>query len=404
MKTLTAASLSLLITFAVFGQTPCTNTLEVDADTGAGSTAGTVFVTLDGQCNATIPTIAVGDAVKIESGGKQFSADTKKVTVTPKFVFVTAVAAGPAAEDSATLTQLENGGTATVTFGTDAFSATIVNGNILNISRYEWSIGPATKSSTDTTAATPTASPLAAAADPNSPDEGAFRLTYEGEYARPGLLGRGGAAAKFQTIGTLSIDTTNSDDPGYLDNNELKLGLRSLDINTPAFLAQTHFGIEGQITRSFHQDAQDANVMATFSTWIPALQSKTIFSSGPAYISPPLAITLSYGYGNKQVPGAAKISGKTGEATAAYYLYAFDKYQLTLAGTWTLNDMSNRPATIPRTQRLYKIGVAYLTDPAKGFEVVTSFEDGSIGPLLTKVRQYYIGMAMKKFSLSGGSK
>jgi hypothetical protein len=392
MKIGLAAILLTFVTSPSFAQ--CTNIVTVNSAIDADSIAGAVFITLDGQCDQVIPTIDAGDEITIVAAGKQFGADTRRVVRTDKLVRIEAVAGGPAAADDATLDQLATDATATVTLGTTSFAATIVNPNapLLDITRYAWSLGPATKSSA--TASTNT----------NESAEGAFRLTYDGEYARPGFFGRGTGDAKFQTLATLSLDTTNSDDTGYIDNNRATLGIQSVDLPLSDLLAQSHFGIEGRVTRSLHQSAQDSDLAVTFSTWIPSLPSKTIFSTTPGFISPPLAVSLSYGFRNKDVPGAKSVSGRSGEATATYYLYAFDKYQMTLSGKWTLNDMSDRPSTIPRTQRLYKVAIAYLVNPAKGFEVQTSFESGSVGPLATKVRQYAIAIAAKKFSMAGGSK
>jgi hypothetical protein len=387
-----AAILLMLASSASYAQ--CTNIITVNSAIDADSIAGAVFITLDGQCNQAIPAIAAGDDITIVAAGKQFGAGTKRVVRTDKFTRIEAVAAGPAAQDEATLDQLATDADATVTFGNTSFAATIVNPNapLLNITRYAWALGPATKSSS-----TPST-------NPDDSAEGAFRLTYEGEYARPGFFGRGTSDAKFQTLATLSLDTTNSDDAGYIDNNRAALGIQSIELPLSDLLAQSHFGIEGRVTRSLHHAAQDTDLAVTFSTWIPSLPSKTILSSTPSFISPPLAISLSYGYRSKDVPGAKSVSGRSGEATATYFLYAFDNYQMTLSGKWTLNDMSDRPPAIPRTQRLYKVTIAYLANPAKGFEVQTSFENGSIGPLATKVRQYAIAIAAKKFSLAGGSK
>lgn len=398
MKTLFVALLLTVIAAPSFAQ--CTNIVTVNSGIDADSVAGAVFITLDGQCGQTIPSIAAGTDITITSGGAQFGVDTKNVVKTDLLTRIEGVAGGPAAQDSATLDQLATDATATVAIGSTTFAATIVNPGspILRITRYSWSLGPATKASSSSSSSTGTS------ATGSDPQEGAFRLQYDGEYARPGLLGRGKAEARFLTMATLSIDTTNSDDPGYIDNNYATLGLQSLELPLSSLLAQSHFGIEGRINRSFHQSAQDSDLMATFSTWIPSLPAKTLFSSSPGFISPPLAITLSYGYRNRETPGSPDVRGRSGEATATYYLYAFDNYQMTLSGTWTLNDMSDRPASMPRTQRLYKVAIAYLANPANGFEVQTSFEDGSIGPLLTKVRQYSIGIAAKKFSFSGGSK
>lgn len=390
MKIGLIAILLTLGTSASYAQ--CTNIVTVNSAIDEESIAGAVFITLDGQCDQVIPAIDAGDDMTIVAAGKQFGADTKNVIRTDKFVRIEAVAGGPAAEDEATLDQLPTDAAATVKFGKTSFAATIVNPEapLLDITRYAWSLGPATKSSSTSST------------NSNDSAEGAFRFTYDGEYARPGFFGRGTSDAKFQTLATMSLDTTNSDDTGYIDNNRATLGLRSVDLPLSDLLAQSHFGIEARLTRSLHHSAQDSDLAVTFSTWIPSLPSKTIFSTTPAFISPPLAVSLSYGFRSKDVPGAKSVSGRSGEATATYFLYAFDKYQLALSGKWTLNDMSDRPSTIPRTQRLYKVAIAYLVNPAKGFEVQTSFESGSIGPLATKVRQYAIAIAAKKFSLVGG--
>lgn len=406
-----AVILSLLVTGGVFGA--CTNPIVINtAGTSAtGETlavAGAVFITFSPQtadCTQTVPALRAGDALTIVAGERQFSASVTSVDASANFTRVQALAAGPAAEDEDTLNLLTTGTAAKIEIGNDTFDGTIVNPKeaLQNVTRYEWSIGPATKSAHAGTNTASAATPDAGE-DGGESAEGAFRLQYEGVYARPGFFGRGTAASRFHTIATLNIDTTNSDDPGYIDDNRATLGFRSVELRTPSFLAQTRVGVATRLTRSFHAEAQDSDIVLTASSWIPALRSRTLFSSVPDYISPPLAVTLSYGYRNKEVPGSADSSGRSGEATATYYLYAFDKYQVTLSGKWTLNDMSNRPADVNRTTRLYKIAVAYLTDPAKGFEVVTSFENGHVGPLLTKVRQYYVGIATKKFSLAGGSK
>lgn len=396
MRAMLAALLTLSIGAAAHGA--CTNIVTVNSGIDSDSVAGAVFITLDGQCGQTIPTIKAGDDIQIVSGGKQFQADTTNVVTSTPFTRIEGVAGGPAAEDAATLEQLKTSDAATVTIDSATFQATIVNPTtaLLNITRYSWSIGPATTSESSSSSSSSSGSG-------DAPQEGAFRLQYNGEIARPGLLGRN-ANAKFQSIATLSIDTTNSDNTSYVDNNVLTAGIQSVQLPNSSLFAQAAIGVEGRYTKSFHQDAHDLDAVATFSTWIPVLPSKTIFSNVAAYISPPLSIDVSYGYRNKVTPGSVTSKGRTGSASASYYLYAFDNYQLTLSGTWTLNDLSDRPATVARTGRLYKIQVAYLSNPANGFEVVTSFENGKIGPLMTQVREYYVGMAIKKFARSGGSK
>jgi hypothetical protein len=49
------------------------------------------------------------------------------------------------------------------------------------------------------------------------------------------------------------------------------------------------------------------------------------------------------------------------------------------------------------------VQISYLESPATGFKIAASYENGSIGPVLTQVKQFFLGIAVSKFSFSGSS-
>jgi len=377
--------------------TDCANQVAFDA----GGTFGQVFVTYDANCGQTID-VAKGDTLTI-------SDNTNKIVITvtqvkpfrQDTIIVAGMASGTAALDKATLEQFKEGDTVTVAKGDASVKANVaVSPQPGKVARYNWSIGPASKESADNSGTSTTA---AASTATTTDTNATFRFKYDGEYAAPGFFGSMAKNPNVQTAATLSIDTTTTNNPGYIDNNRGTFGVRYLNPTATPFFAQVNLGGEARVSKAAHSDVHDIDAVATFSTWIPALPAITLLGSGPKFIAPPLSVALSYGYRNKHTADE-NLHGRVGEATANYYFFAAEKYMVSLGGTWTLNDLPNRPATVKRTQRLYKAEVSYLADPAKGFEVAMSYENGSIGPVLTKVKQYFIGMALKNFSLSGGSK
>jgi|GEM_PF-2134098 len=404
--------LLLLLGFiALRAQAQCVNTVEYNFRNWAGH----VFVVLDLQCNQNVPDAKPGDAVTITSQKQnpseqhQIAGTIAAIASIPKQVvrFDLAVS-GPGAEGDGTLDDLQaDSDKVDVSYNGTKLTADLDDRgkkNVpQNVKRYKWAIGPASKSDNSGSSGSTTIAGAGGADSTTTPSStNAMRLQVEGEYARDGFFGQNASKLPFRTHGTLSIDTTNSSDPSYIDNNQVTLGLQTQRKNYAA-IKQLHFGIEGRLSKAAHQDVHDGSVVATFSAWFPEVPSITILSSVPAYIAPPLSIALSYGYGNKQTSDAT-YHGRSGDATVSYLLYAYDKYELAASEKWTLNDLSNRPATIPRTQKLFKVQISYLENPATGFKVAASYEDGSIGPVLTKVKQYFIGVALSKFSFSGASK
>lgn len=396
-----AVTFVLLLLLTTSARAACANRVFMDNE----STAGIIFITFDiaSECGVT-PAANIGDDVEITSGNQRVAARVQRVRKTSlgPSLQVTAAAAGTAAEDSATLEQFENNAAAKVVIGEQTFDATVRVGGVppLNVARYSWSLGPATKDSQDDDdESTPTTLADEEGDDGDGPT-GTFRLQYDGEYARPGFFGRGDATSRFQTAAKLKLDTTNSEDTDYIDDNELSVGVHYVNLPVAGFLSQVRAGVEGKYNKAFHHDVHDLDAVATVSAWVPGVPAVTLLGSGPKFIAPPLSVTLSYGYRSKRLEGE-DYRGRAGEATANYYFYAFDRYEVGLSGTWTLNDLSNRPADVPRTARLYKISLGYLSDPAAGFKVMTSIEDGRTGPLLEKVRQYFVGLAISRFSGRG---
>jgi hypothetical protein len=390
MRRLLAGSLagSLLAVIATAAHAQCVNVVTMNQ----GEIGGHIYVVLDTRPSCGQATnINKGDSLTVTSSQKQVSATVAAIRnvnqSNVQLMQVDAVAGAPAADDAASLESFPSGN-GTVTYNGTTVNAQVLNGAAVNTKRYTWSVGPASQADNGS-AATSTAT------------TSALRLQYAGEFIQSGFFGRTTSAAKFETRATASIDTTTTNKSGFIDDNEVTFGLRSLQLKLPG-LNQVHFGIQGQLAKAAHQDVHDGTVTATFATWVPEVPSITIFSSVPDYVAPPLTIDLSYGYKDKETT-TASMHGRGGDGTVAYRLYVWDKYEVRASERWTLNDFSNRAASVPRTQRLFQVQISYLENPATGFKVAASYQNGSVGPVLTAVKQFFLGVAISKFSFSGSS-
>jgi len=383
---------SLLALLATAAFADCVNVVTMNE----GEAGGHIFLGLDTGCGQAT-NVNKGDAVRIASATKQVSGTVAAIQQVNQgkvhFMRVDLVAGAPASEDAASLESFPSGAV-TVTYNGTTVKADLDNGAAVNSKRYNWSVGPVSQA--DTAAAGGTSS-----GTNGTSTSTALRLKYDGEYVQNGFFGRTTPEAKFETRATLKIDTMTTDKAGFVDDNEAAFGLRSMKLKLPG-LNQVHIGLEGQLTKALHQDLHDGAVTATFSTWVPEVPSITIFSSVPDYIAPPLTLDLSYGYKDKETT-TETLHGRGGTGTAAYRLYVWDKYEVAASETLTLNDLSNRPTSVPRTQRMFKVQISYLENPATGFKVAASYENGSIGPVLTQVKQFFLGIAVSKFSFSGSS-
>ncbi|HEY2093336.1 MAG TPA: hypothetical protein VGJ81_15760 [Thermoanaerobaculia bacterium] len=379
---------SLLAVLPVISQAQCVNAVTMNQ----GDIGGHIYVVLDTRPSCGQATnINKGDSLTVMSSQKQVSGTVASIRTvnqgSVQLMQVDAVAGAPAADDAASLEAFPSG-TGTVTYNGTTVNAQVLNGIAVNTKRYTWSVGPASQADNGSAATA-------------SATTSALRLQYNGEFIQSGFFGRTTSAAKFETRATASIDTTTTNKAGFIDDNEVTFGLRSLQMKLPG-LNQVHFGIQGELTKAAHQDLHDGMVTATFSTWVPEVPAITILSSVPDYVAPPLTIDLSYGYKSKET-ATDNLHGRGGDGTVAYRLYVWDKYEVRASEKWTLNDFSNRAATVPRTQRMFQVQISYLENPATGFKVAASYQNGSVGPVLTKVKEFFLGVAIAKFSFSGSS-
>jgi hypothetical protein len=376
---------------------------QCNANVQAFSTTN-IAVTELGNCD--IGTPAVGDSVSITAEGESIATTVVKFkgpikTATASIGGSLQLASVDPSPDKLQL--INDGGTVTVKVDDKTITAQVLSPKP-NYFKYDWSIGPATsgdaegKSNSSSSAAAVTASDTSSTS--STADSGAIRFKYSAEYASSGMFGTKVGTA--QTTATLDIDTTDQNDPSFIDNNRATLGFEWDLPPAGNLFKQGELGFQGRASKSAHQDIHDLDAAITFSGWLPVIRTLNLFNRGGDFISAPLSFTASYGYRNRNQQDDT-FHGKVFEATALYHVFAIDRYKVDFNGTWTINDLSNRPATTPRTQRLYKATISYLVDPAKGFSMLTSFEDGSAGVMLTKVRQYFIGLALSKVNFSGSS-
>ena len=71
-----------------------------------------------------------------------------------------------------------------------------------------------------------------------------------------------------------------------------------------------------------------------------------------------------------------------------------DNYRLDLTATTTVNDLNNIPAGTTKTQHAFTAAVYYEPSVNAPFTGVASFQNGSFGAVLTKLRQYFVGVAV----------
>lgn len=353
---------------------------------------GTITVTLLDCANVTV---TPGTAFTIDAGGLTIPVEATKAVSDPLLgTLITTSVVTPGTAAVAALSQ----GQAAITV---KIAGQTITGNIAatftDYQRWHWALGPATKQGA--TPATPDAAgggvPIA-----GNGSAGAFRLQYNGEVAKGRAFGSMNQA--FQTVASLSIDTTDQRDRGFIDNNRASFGVQWTRISAGRVLKQGRLGFEGHLSKAVHRDVRDADAVVTFAGWLPIVPTLNVLNTNGDFIAPPLSFELSYGYRNRHMQGDT-FDGKVFEASALYNIFAANRWNVELSGTLTVDDLTNRPAATPRTQRMYKATIAYLQNPEKGFSIMTTIEDGSAGVMLVNVRQYFIGVALSKIRFSGGN-
>jgi len=355
----------------------------------ARSTTKITVSNITTDCNFGTP--APGDAVSIAAGG------TTIATTVVKYALVTTPISLPGILQLAStdpvpekLTEINNESTVTVTVNGNTATAQVLTTSP-NYFKYNYSVGPAetgdAKGQSGSTSTTTTAS-----------SSGAIRVKLDAQYAGTGILGTPVGSA--QTLATVDVDTTDQDSASFIDNNQATLAFLWKVRPLGNVLKQGKLGFQGSYTKAAHSDIHDFDSTITFSGWLPIIHNLNLFNRQGDFISTPMAITASYGRRNRDQQGE-QFKGNVFTGTALYHVFAIDKYKVDFNVTWTVNDLSNRPPTTPRTQRLYQATISYLADPAKGFSVLTSFESGSAGVMLKDVREYFVALSLSKLNFSG---
>jgi hypothetical protein len=199
--------------------------------------------------------------------------------------------------------------------------------------------------------------------------------------------------SKLERNFALKIDTTDKK-TGYVDDNSVTAGAFLPAINLPAVLAQGKIGAQASYNRPLHTNDHDASATATASGLIRTIQAVNLFSTKRRLASP-LSLTVSAGYKSKRMTGN-DYRGSVFSGTAFYHVYVMDNYRIDLTATTTYNDLNKLPAGTSKTQHAFTAAVFYEPSPTAPFSAVASFQNGSFGAVLTKLKQYFIGVSVSK--------
>ena len=192
----------------------------------------------------------------------------------------------------------------------------------------------------------------------------------------------------------LKIDSTDQK-TGFIDDNSIDAGLYLPGLGINDLLAQGKIGIDVSYARPIHDDqTHDLDATLTVGGWFPFLQSINLLSKTTQRGSP-LSLSASYGYRSKRLSGTTA-DGTLFSGTAGYHFYVLDNYRVDFTTTTTWTGTDKLPAGTPKTQHYFKAQILYAATPTSKFGIVTSVENGSIGPVLDKVRNYFIGVALSQ--------
>ena len=347
--------------------------------------AGTLQWSVDFAGCATPPVFNTGDQLTLIIGAARCTGTVTKydpalLGISAAVTFSVPEACSPTATYAATNAQLISGTTTT--------NLTLINA--LNQFAQTLSVGPVTAGDQQGNGET-TAS--------NSASQ-AFQLQYKATYVKeppfvptPNLP----FLARLERSLRLSIDTTDQEQ-GFIDDNNLDGGLFLPRLSAGNFLAQGKIGAEVQYARAIHTSDANLDAVATVQGLIPAVQSLNLFSETTRRGSP-LALSFSYGLRRSSHSATAAADATTDNGTvftgtALYHIFAGDQYQVDLSATTTWNNVDNLPAGTSRTQHNFKAQIWYAPNAASPFKVTTSFSNGSFGPVLTRLRQYFVGVAL----------
>lgn len=244
-------------------------------------------------------------------------------------------------------------------------------------------IGPASSNTDDDNGATVA---VAAEGQDNNAAANAVRLQYRHSSSYRSQSGRWFERATKETM--VSVDTTDQDE-GFSEENRVSFDLVSPPLRQFGFLRNARWSAFGRYDQAFHSGNRNLTGGLRLRTYLPIAPLHLL--STKHFIAPPLAIDASYGARTGRAEGE-DIDGGVFEGSLLYRIYIADRYRLRLGVTAVVNDYSDRPVDVPRTQRKYSAVLSYLGDGDGSFKVLTSIEEGSTAVVYDKLRNYFIGM------------
>jgi hypothetical protein len=224
----------------------------------------------------------------------------------------------------------------------------------------------------------------------------AFRVQYERSLLRYRVVRPDEKVSSRRNMEqelAISIDTTDQKGRGFVDDNRIHAAAFSPALNSGSLFNSLRVGVIGEHARALHGGDHNSDLTLTVDTGLPFFQSKTLFSSS-RYLAPPLHLRLSAGRRWQNVD-KIESSGPVADVALLYHLYLFNDYRVDFEYRTLFNDVDNRPATTPRTQRTWKAAIFYAPDVDTPFAVVASFENGHSGPVFTDVKQFFVGIGVK---------
>jgi hypothetical protein len=268
----------------------------------------------------------------------------------------------------------------------DGQTTTLTPAEPLNVRSQSFQFGPATSGD-------------ATGAGTNAAASQAFRyqLSFASSW-RPAFASKPNSTflSRLEKDFSLTVDSTDQK-TGFVDNNNVSAGVYRPYIGITSLLAQGKIGGRVTYARAIHTDDHDLDAVGEVSGWLPFFQTINLMSKTTQRGSP-LSIDLAYGWRSKRMastPGQT-FRGPTAQGSLGYHFYVLDNYRVDFNTTTVWSGLNDLPATTPRTQHSFKVQILYASSPTSRFNIATSIENGSFGPVLQKVRNYFIGVTLSQ--------
>jgi hypothetical protein len=381
------AILFLAIAFGAFGADTCTTDLSYSAQAGTPVTSTQLWTVRFVNCpNVTDTTFTPETDGTLILGGTKYVATIKffdKGTglTQPKVSFTLKLPTG--ANDP--LNAYYESNSAQFQYGTQTWTPTVVEP--LNVKAHSIHIGRAEASNNNSGSGTSSTND-----QPN-----AYELKVESTYSYRPPYTTGPSTqsiwSRTQRDFSLKVDTTDKKS-GFVDDNSITAGQFFPRLSLGQVFVEGKIGGQVRYERPVHNNDHNLDATATAAALIPAVQAANLFSTSPKLASP-LSLALSYGYRSKRMTGT-DYRGRVFEGTAFYHFYLLDNYRVDFTATTTYNDLNNLPAGSSKTQHAFTASVAYESSPNAPFNVVATYQNGSFGAVATKLRQFFLGVAVSK--------